>query len=101
MTLSPPFEAVPVVIATLVGWMLVVSGVAFIAHGRDKRAAIKGTRRTPEARLHLYELLGGWPGALLGMTLFRHKTRKFSYLLVTAVIVVAWSGVGAWLLFVC
>ncbi len=97
--LPPPFEAMPAPVVIVVGWMLVSSIVAFIAHGRDKRAAIKGTRRTPEARLHLYELLGGWPGALLGMTFFRHKTRKFSYLLVTALIVITWVGVGTWILF--
>ena len=96
MTLPAPFEAVPIGVAALVAWMTVASAVAFLAHGRDKRAAIKGRRRTPEARLHLYELLGGWPGAVLAMLLFRHKTRKASYLAVTAVIVLGWISVGAW-----
>lgn len=77
-------------------WVVIASVVALVAHGRDKRAAIRGRRRTPEARLHLYELLGGWPGALLGMSLFRHKTRKASYLAVTAMIVVAWLAAGIW-----
>ena len=30
----------------------------------------------------MVELLGGWPGALLGQRRFRHKTRKRSYQLV-------------------
>jgi uncharacterized membrane protein YsdA (DUF1294 family) len=65
-----------------------------VAHGRDKRAARLGRRRTPERTLHLLELIGGWPGALLAMTVFHHKTRKASYFLVTASIVVAWIAVG-------
>lgn len=73
----------------------VVNLLAFLAHGLDKRAAIRGHRRIPEARLHLLELLGGWPGALLAMTFFRHKTRKFSYLLVLGAIILAWIvGIG-------
>lgn len=45
-------------------------------YGKDKYAAVKGTWRTPELWLHLFALLGGWPGALLGRTWFRHKTQK-------------------------
>ncbi len=33
-------------------------------------------------RLHLLELLGGWPGAFLAQQVFRHKTRKLSFQLV-------------------
>jgi hypothetical protein len=36
-----------------------------------------------EKVLHASELLGGWPGALLAQQLFRHKTRKVSYQLVS------------------
>ncbi|HAC09016.1 MAG TPA: DUF1294 domain-containing protein [Phycisphaerales bacterium] len=78
----------------LLGWVLLSSLIAFVAHGRDKRAARLGRRRTPERTLHLLELIGGWPGALLAMTIFRHKTRKASYFLVTALIVLVWIVVG-------
>ena len=78
----------------LLGWVLLSSLIAFVAHGRDKRAARLGRRRTPERTLHLLELIGGWPGALVAMTVFHHKTRKASYFLVTALIVVAWIAVG-------
>ena len=78
----------------LLGWVLLSSLIAFAAHGLDKRAARLGRRRTPERTLHLLELIGGWPGALLAMKVFRHKTRKASYFLVTALIVVVWIAVG-------
>lgn len=41
--------------------------------------AERGRWRTPENTLHVAELLGGWPGALVAQQLFRHKTRKISY----------------------
>ncbi len=71
-------------------WLIVTGVAAFAMHAFDKRAAIRGRRRIPEARLHLLELLGGWPGALIAMLLFRHKVRKASYLAVFIAIVVVW-----------
>ncbi|MFH5803575.1 DUF1294 domain-containing protein [Alienimonas sp. DA493] len=66
-----------------VGWALLgLCVVAFVLHGGDKWRATRGGRRVPELVLHLFELLGGWPGALLSRHLFRHKTAKVSYRLV-------------------
>lgn len=48
---------------------------AFVAYGVDKRKAVKGAWRIPEATLLLLAALGPL-GAFLGMELFRHKTRK-------------------------
>jgi len=56
-----------------------LSVLAFLLYGIDKRSALAGRRRTPENTLHLSELLGGWPGALIAQQVFRHKTRKLSY----------------------
>ena len=33
----------------------------------------------PESTLHLFDLLGGWPGALIAQQQFRHKTVKASF----------------------
>jgi uncharacterized membrane protein YsdA (DUF1294 family) len=76
--------------------MVFASIVALIAHARDKNAARKGRRRTPERTLHLLELVGGWPGAIIAMLLFHHKIRKPSYLLVTGVIIAGWIAVAIW-----
>ena len=38
-----------------------ISPITFIAYALDKRAASLGRLRTPEATLHVLELLGGWP----------------------------------------
>ena len=53
--------------------------VSFLQYWRDKRSAQSGGRRTAENTLHLVELAGGWPGALVAQQIFRHKTRKASY----------------------
>lgn len=79
------------------GWMLaayalltlVMSGVGFVLYGIDKRRARHEKRRIPERTLHVIELLGGWPGALIAQRLFRHKTAKMSYRVVYWIIVLA------------
>ncbi len=62
-----------------VGFYMLMSALGFSLYGLDKRASTRGGWRTSEARLHLVELLGGWPGALLAQRVFRHKTRKTSF----------------------
>jgi uncharacterized membrane protein YsdA (DUF1294 family) len=64
---------------------VIASIITFIAYGLDKffatRSARSGLRRMriAEQTLHLFELLGGWPGALIAQRIFRHKTSKRSY----------------------
>jgi uncharacterized membrane protein YsdA (DUF1294 family) len=43
--------------------------------------------------LHFLALVGGWPGALVGMHFFQHKTRKTGFLVPFWGIVVGWQGV--------
>lgn len=74
------------------------SAASFVALGIDKRAATHGRRRIPERVLHGLELAGGWPGALLGMTVWKHKRRKTEYKLVTALVVLLHLTLWAWLM---
>lgn len=60
----------------LLGAYTVLSVVSFAMYGVDKAAAGRGMRRISEATFHLVSLGGGWPGALAGQHVFRHKTRK-------------------------
>ncbi len=83
---------------TLACLYALVSVTTLVAFGVDKRRARLGARRIPERTLHALELAGGWPGALIGMQLFRHKRRKPRYFGVTALIAVAHVGAAiAWL----
>lgn len=65
----------------------VMSMVAFGMYWADKRSALQDRRRIPENRLHLAELLGGWPGALVAQQVLHHKTRKASFRAVFWIIV--------------
>ena len=60
--------------------MAIMSLVAFIAYGIDKFKARRGSSRISEQRLLLLSLAGGAAGALLGMLLFRHKTRHMKFI---------------------
>ena len=58
------------------GCCMLASAVSFALYGQDKRAAQRKQWRIPERTLQLLAFAGGWPGALLGQALFRHKHRK-------------------------
>jgi len=53
--------------------------LTFVVYYLDKKAAIRGTQRTPENTLHLLALVGGWPGAVVAQRIFKHKTRKAGF----------------------
>ena len=55
------------------------SAIAFFAYAFDKSAARRNQWRTRESTLHLFALLGGWPGALAAQRLLRHKSAKTSF----------------------
>ena len=63
--------------------VVVTSVAAFLMYGWDKRQAKTDGWRVPEKRLHLLAFLGGWPGAILGQSFFRHKTQKGGFRLMT------------------
>ena len=64
-------------------WILLllaaVNLLAFVLYGVDKLKAKKGAWRIPEATLLLVAFLGGSLGALLGMEVFRHKTKHAKF----------------------
>lgn len=60
-------------------WYAAWSLVAFTGYGLDKAAAKRGASRVSEQTLHLVDVVGGWPGAIVAQQVFRHKTRKRSF----------------------
>lgn len=71
------------------GYALAVSALTYAVYGWDKRRALEGEWRVAEARLHLLESLGGWPGAFLAQRRLRHKCSKLSFQFVFWLIVLA------------
>ena len=72
------------------------SAAAVIVYAADKSAARRDVWRTPERTLHLLALVGGWPGALVAQTVFRHKTRKVSFRIVFWITVAANCAALVW-----
>lgn len=70
---------------------LVVSTLTYCLYTRDKRRALEGEWRISEAQLHLWELLGGWPGAWIAQRRLRHKCSKGSYQFVFWLIVLGYQ----------
>ena len=76
----------------------VLSLLSFVIYWADKRAAKQNSWRTPESRLHILALLGGWPGALAAQRTFRHKVSKTSFQIPFWITVILNCGAFIWLL---
>lgn len=84
------YAALALGLPSMVGLAYLLASVAcFGLYARDKAAARRGQRRTPERDLLLLGLAGGWPGALLAQQWLRHKTVKHPFRLWF------WLSVGA------
>lgn len=105
-------KVIPLIFFSAVGiaeWMLnrtlflapafvLMSLITFVVYAIDKRAAQKGSWRTPEANLHVLALLGGWPGAMIAQQALRHKSKKTSFRVVYWITVILNSMAVVWLL---
>ncbi len=86
-------------LTVLVIWITAASLLALLLFGIDKAKARRGAWRIPEKTLFLAVFLGGAPGALLGMQVFRHKTKHRSFRLGVPAALVLWAAgilIGLW-----
>lgn len=82
-------------------WLLylaIVNAASFAAMGVDKAKAKAGAWRIPEATLFLLAVLGGSVGGILGMQLFRHKTRHKSFIIGFPAILVCQLALATYIL---
>jgi len=73
-------------------WILSFSIVTFSLFGIDKSLSKTERTRIPESVLHLFTLLGGFPGQILGRIVFHHKTNfkrhpSFTIVLVISIVI--------------
>lgn len=73
-------------------WFAAASALAFTTFGLDKWKAARSRQRVPESFLAMLGALGGWPGGLLGMIVFHHKTAKGTFLLRYALALVPFAA---------
>ncbi len=78
-------------------WVLALSLILFLRMGADKGRAKTGSRRVPERTLFLLAFLGGAPGGLLGMEIFRHKTRHWYFVWGFRLLALIWLAALVWL----
>ena len=60
-------------------YLVVINILAFLAMWWDKHEAKVGDWRISEKALFILVLLGGGIGGILGMYVFRHKTKKWYF----------------------
>lgn len=79
-------------------WLAAFSLLGLFSMFSDKRRAKNRERRISEKALFLIALLGGSFGSLIGMWLFRHKTKHWYFVVFMPLILVA-QAVGLMYLF--
>lgn len=63
----------------IIAYLVLVNAAAFILMLADKQKARRGAWRIPEGTLLGIAAIGGSLGAVMGMHLFRHKTRHLKF----------------------
>ena len=76
----------------------VMSAAGFCVCARDKRAAVKGSRRVSEDALLAIAALGGAVGVYAAMLMLRHKTRRLKFMLLIPLIMLLQAGAALWAL---
>ncbi|TLG77401.1 DUF1294 domain-containing protein [Culicoidibacter larvae] len=76
----------------LIIYVVMMSVALLIAMVVDKRRAIKHKSRVAEQTLLFLAVAGGAPGGLVGMYLWRHKCRKWYFVLVYWLAAIVWVG---------
>lgn len=79
-------------------YLVLVNLVSFCLMGIDKRKARKHKWRIPEKTLFLSALLGGSLGAVLGMQVFRHKTKHWYFVWGMPAILICQIGIIYWVI---
>lgn len=60
-------------------YLIIINIIAFLTMYIDKRKAKYGKWRIQEQSLFILALIGGSIGAIIGMNIFRHKTKKLRF----------------------
>lgn len=69
------------VLMIIIIYLVIINIAGFAIMGIDKSKAKRGAWRIKEATLFIVSALGGSIGTLLGMYVFRHKTKKWYFVI--------------------
>ena len=70
-------------------YLIAINLVTYFIYGIDKLKAKRGRWRIPESMLLTLAVVGGSIGALLGMLVFRHKTKHKKFIIGVPLILAA------------
>ena len=65
----------------ITAYLVLINAAAFLLMLLDKQKSRRGAWRIPEKTLLTIAILGGSAGAIIGMYMFRHKTRHLKFAL--------------------
>ena len=74
----------------LLGYLFVVNLISLIIYIIDKYAASRSENRVRERYLLFSGFIGGVIGSLIGMILFRHKTKKKKFWILNILFMLMW-----------
>lgn len=77
-------------------YVIGINAFAFLLYGADKFLAVKGFWRFRDSTLIAIALFGGTIGAIAGQRIFRHKTKKYRFVMPS--VLLAQIAIGAYLL---
>lgn len=69
-------------------YLIFINTLAIVTVYRDKKKSISHKWRIPESRFFLISILFGSAGTLLGMYIFRHKTKHKKFTIFIPIILV-------------
>ena len=69
-------------------YFIIINIISFLVYGYDKYCSIKNKWRISEYHLLCLGLIGGGIGSLLGMIIFRHKTKKIRFKILIPIFII-------------
>ena len=81
---------------TIILYLIAINVVTFLVYGLDKWKAKRDAWRISETTLLLLAAAGGSVGALLGMQIFRHKTKHVKFTVGVPVILLVQVALVFW-----
>ena len=79
-------------------YLIIINIFAFVLAGIDKQRARTHRWRIRESTLFLTAIAGGSVGLLLGMYIFRHKTKHPQFVFGVPAILILQAAVALWLI---
>lgn len=74
----------------MIYYLIILNIISFIIYGIDKLKAKRKYRRIKEKTLITLSLIGGPLGSIMGMYIFRHKTKKLKFKILNLLSLILW-----------